>query len=107
MLEYFKQMAAPQTKEFMEQKYQAIEELFLYCKHLTECYDCEICRTILDQRSSQAAIEVIFHGEWGFSDDEKNAFTRIVSLCDSLNIADNPCGEGWIQVTFFINDIWA
>lgn len=80
-------------------------KLYKFCEQLTQKYDCEIFRIVFSQQWIDGCIEVLFHGDIEVDNEILNDF-RAESNCDALNIATNPLGDDWVQLTFFVKYLW-
>ena len=89
-----------------EEQYNRFIKLIEYCKGLEKQYDCELFRCIFNPKWINGCVEVVFHGEWGIEPEFFKDFLHHLELCDCFNIAANPLGDDWVQVTFFVNDLW-
>lgn len=88
-----------------DEKLSAFLTLSDYAKKLVAENDCEVFRIICNADYPDGVIELIFHGQIEMF-NAKNDFAKAVLTADGFNISQNPLGDDWIQITFFIKDMW-
>lgn len=107
-LAYFADLQHNKLDEYEtnEDQYKRFINVIKYCLTLEMQYDCELFRCIFNPRWIDGSVEMIFHGDWAVNSDVFQEFVNAVGSCDAINVATNPLGDDWVQVTFFVRNLW-
>lgn len=108
IIEYFKSLSNINIDDYSVNPVQYNNFLYLidFCKELETLYDCEIFRCIYNPKWQNGCVEMLFHEEFAINADIYPRFMRVLKWCNGLNISTSPLNEDWVQITFFVNDIW-
>lgn len=110
VLAYLKKYEEDSLKEYFlnEEKVENVKKVAEYCEYLHDHYKCKLVRYVCEPAYKQFGVEMLSPGDIPIGDtaEELQKFREVINYCDGLNIAANPLGDDYIQLTFFVNDLW-
>ena len=110
VLAYLKKYEEDSLKEYSlnEEKIENVRKIAEYCEYLHNHHNCKLIRYICEPAYKQFGVEMLSQNDLpiGNIPEELLKFKEAVNYCDGLNIAANPLGDDYVQLTFFVNDLW-